>query len=137
MYKSLAVVAVFATAILLRTPTSGEAVKLTSRALHVVRLQSNRFVPAETRVAAGDTIRFINGQGGPHNVEFISDSISASARKIIDSAMPAPKIRELSSGMLILTNEAYSMVMPALPAGRYSFLCSPHAASMRGALIVP
>ena len=102
---------------------------------HIVRLESNRFVPAETRVTGGDTVRFVNGEGGPHNVEFISDSIPEKQRRLIDAAMTG-KIRVLSSPMLILRSEEYRLVIPALPPGRYAFLCSPHAASMHGALVI-
>lgn len=102
----------------------------------MVRLQSNRFVPAETSVAGGDTVRFVNAQGGPHNVEFIADSITASAQTTISAAMTGAKIGRLSSPLLILDGEEYRFVVPALPAGRYAFLCSPHAASMHGALVI-
>ena len=115
--------------------TTREAAKPTSAAVHVVRLESNRFVPGESRVATGDTVRFVNGEGGPHNVEFIGDSIPERQRRIIDSAMTG-RIRALSSPMLILRSEEYRLVVPALPAGRYAFLCSPHAATMHGALVI-
>jgi plastocyanin len=118
----------------LEVPTSRHAQKPASQS-HVVRLESNRFVPAETRVAGGDTVRFVNGEGGPHNVEFISDSIPEQQRRLIDGAMTG-KIRALSSPMLILRSEEYRLVIPALPAGRYAFLCSPHAANMHGALVI-
>ena len=117
----------------LALPISRQAEKPTSH-VHVVRLESNRFVPAVTRAVGGDTLRFVNGEGGPHNVEFISDSIPAAPRRLIDAAMPG-KIRALSSPMLILRGEEYRLVIPALPAGRYAFLCSPHAANMHGALV--
>ena len=103
---------------------------------HVVRLDPNSFLPAETRAAPGDTIRFLNGNGGPHNVVFARDSIATEARALIDAAMPQPKIMELSSGMLILQDEAYTIVVPRLRAGRYAFFCSPHYAQMRGAVVV-
>jgi plastocyanin len=103
---------------------------------HVVRLERNRFVPAVTQAAPGDTIRFLNGEGGPHNVAFDADSVPKDVRKVIDAAMPTPKIAEMSSGMLILQDEAYTMVVPQLGAGRYAFMCQPHYANMRGALVV-
>lgn len=93
-------------------------------------------MPAVTQAAPGDTIRFVNGEGGPHNVAFDADSISMDARAIIASAMPQPKIGAMSSGMLILRDEAYTIVVPRLGAGRYAFLCSPHYAQMRGTLVV-
>ena len=105
-------------------------------ATHVVRLERNSFVPAVTHATPGDTIRFVNGEGGPHNVAFDADSIARPLRPVIDAAMPKPKIAEMSSGMLILQDEAYTVVVPKLPAGRYAFLCTPHWATMRGAIVV-
>lgn len=105
-------------------------------ASHTVRLERNRFVPAVIQAAPGDTIRFVNGEAGPHNVAFDADSIPKDVRKAIDAAMPSPKIAELSSGMLILQDEVYAIVVPKLPAGRYAFVCSPHWAQMRGAIVV-
>ena len=107
-----------------------------SPATHTVRLDRNRFVPAVTQAAPGDTIRFVNGEGGPHNVAFEANSIPKDARALIDAAMPKPKIAALSSGMLILQDEVYTIVVPKLAPGRYAFLCSPHWAQMRGAIVV-
>ena len=103
---------------------------------HVVRLEGNAFVPAETRAAAGDTVRFVNGNGGPHNVMFVADSIPRDARKAIDAAMPKPKIGVMSSHLLLDPDESYTIVVPAVNAGRYLFVCLPHQANMRGALVV-
>ena len=103
---------------------------------HVVRLDRNSFIPAETQAAPGDTVRFVNGDGGPHNVAFVADSIAKDARAAIGAAMPKPKITDLSSSMLILRDESYTIVVPKLEAGRYAFMCQPHYASMRGAIVV-
>lgn len=105
-------------------------------ATHTVRLDGNSFIPAETRAAPGDTVRFVNGNGGPHNVMFIADSIPKDARKAIDAAMSKPKIGEMSSHLLLDPAETYTIVVPKLNAGRYAFLCLPHQANMRGALVV-
>ena len=107
----------------------------TPPAVHIVRLNANRFAPHEIRVAPGDTIRFVNGMGGPHNVQFIPDSIAPAARALLDAAMK-DRIGPLASPMFILEEETYVLVVPDLPAGRYPFLCNPHWANMRGALVV-
>ena len=104
-------------------------------ATHVVRLDRNRFDPREIRALPGDTIRFENGMGGPHNVQFMAESISVADRKRIDDAMTG-RIAPLTSPMFIIEGETFVFVVPALPAGRYPFLCSPHWANMRGALVV-
>lgn len=102
---------------------------------HLVRLEANRFVPADVRVAVGDTVRFVNGLGGPHNVQFMAESIPATIQKVLNDAMK-DRILSLTSPMLIVTDEVYTFVVPRLPPGRYAFLCSPHWANMRGALTV-
>ena len=108
----------------------------TTRAtMHVVKLEASRFVPAESRVAPGDTVRFVNGQGGPHNVQFMAESIPATAQRLINDAM-RDRILPLTSPMFIIPDEVYTLVVPALPPGRYAFLCSPHWANMRGSLTV-
>lgn len=104
-------------------------------ATHVVKLEANRFVPADSRVAPGDTVRFVNGQGGPHNVQFMAESIPATAQRLINDAM-RERILPLTSPMFIIPDEVYTLVVPALSPGRYAFLCSPHWASMRGSLTV-
>jgi plastocyanin len=102
---------------------------------HEVRLSGNRFTPSEIRVAPDDTIRFINGMGGPHNVQFMAESISVPAQAILNDAMK-DRILPLTSPMFLAEGEQYELVVPKLPAGRYPFLCSPHWANMRGALVV-
>jgi plastocyanin len=104
-------------------------------ATHIVRLESNRFVPAESRVAPGDTVRFVNGQGGPHNVQFMAESIPATAQRLLDDAM-RDRILPLTSPMFFVPDDVYTLVVPNLAPGRYAFLCSPHWANMRGAIVV-
>jgi plastocyanin len=105
---------------------------------HTVKLQGNAFVPAEVQASAGDTLTFVNGNGGPHNVEFVKDSVAEPARKLFEAAMPGGKYKlgPMSGPLLIDTDEKYRMVVPSVPAGRYAFLCLPHQVNMKGALIV-
>jgi plastocyanin len=103
---------------------------------HVIRLRSNRFVPTEVTARPGDTLRFVNGEGGPHNVEFVADSIATPSRRLLIAAMGKDTVRALGGPWLILADEAYQFVVPNLPPGRYPWLCAPHFANMRGALLV-
>lgn len=104
---------------------------------HVVLMQANRFEPAEPRVSRGDTVRFVNTSGGPHNVEFVADSIAAPARGKLEAVMGGEmKLGPLSGPLLIIDDESYSIVVPDVPDGRYAFLCLPHQAFMRGAMVV-
>ena len=102
---------------------------------HLVRLDGNRFVPREIAASPGDTIRFVNGAGGPHNIQFMAESISVANRALLDLAMNE-RILPLTSPMFLAEGETYVIVVPRLTAGRYPFLCSPHWAQMRGVLIV-
>ena len=105
-------------------------------AVREIRMTS-RFVPAEISARAGDTLRFINQAGGPHNIQFFVDSIPESARVLLEAAMPGEKIGPLSSPLLLGEHDRYDIAVPALPPGRYPFVCLPHFASrMLGTLIV-
>jgi plastocyanin len=110
-------------------------------ALHVVEMTSRgsgpRFEPAHTSLRAGDTVRFINVRGGPHNVQFFIDSIAVVARTLLDSAMGDARIGPLASRLLWDPEESYALVVPDLEPGRYPFVCAPHyTGNMTGALIV-
>ena len=97
---------------------------------------ATRFDPVETLAHPGDTLRFIN-RGGIHNVEFVADSLSDSVRRVLAQAMPGEKVGPLSSPLLLEPQERYEFLVPALPAGRYPFVCLPHAsAGMKGALVI-
>jgi plastocyanin len=110
-------------------------------ALHVVHMTSRgagpRFEPAHTSLRAGDTVRFINVRGGPHNVQFFLDSVAPDARGLLDSSLGESRIGPLAARMLWDPEESYVLVVPALQPGRYPFVCAPHYSSgMTGALIV-
>src|SRR5438552_18669708 len=101
-----------------------------------VRMTASRFEPGETLARAGDTLRFVNA-GGLHNVLFFADSIAAPARQLLVRAMTGDKIGPLASPLLIERGEQYQFVVPALPAGRYPFVCQAHyAMRMVGTLVV-
>ena len=106
--------------------------------VHEIRMTS-RFVPGRIVARAGDTLRFINQTGGPHNIQFFADSIPEDARDLLERAMPGAKIAPLSSPLLIIENAVYEIAVPALSPGRYPFVCLPHFGSrMLGTLeVVP
>jgi plastocyanin len=105
--------------------------------VHEIRMTS-RFLPAVTTANPGDTLRFINQSGGPHNIQFFADSIPEEARTLLAAAMPGEKLDQLSSPLLVLDQATYDIAVPALPPGRYPFVCLPHAGSrMLGSLVIP
>jgi plastocyanin len=111
------------------------------RTLHEVQMTSRgqgpRFEPAQTSVRSGDTVRFVNVRGGPHNVQFFADSIADGARVVLDSALGDTRIGPLSSRLLWDPQDTYVFIVPVLAAGRYPFVCAPHySGRMTGALVV-
>ena len=95
-----------------------------------------KFVPAEITVKQGDAIKFIMTSGGPHNVAF-QNVTDAGAKAQLDANMSGAKMGELSSPMLMQPNEAYTISFAKVPAGKYDFTCTPHAAmNMKGSVTV-
>jgi plastocyanin len=95
-----------------------------------------RFEPAELTVKAGDGVKYVMVDGGPHNVAF-QNVTDAAAKAQLDANMPGAKIGELSGPMLLQPNEAYTISFANIPAGKYDFNCTPHAAmNMKGAITV-
>jgi plastocyanin len=109
---------------------------------HVVRMSaepsknSYRFEPAELSVKPGDVLVFRVAAGAPHSVVFEPAGLSSATIVALNSAMPE-RTGQLSSPLLTATGKEYRMVVPEIPAGRYSYYCLPHRAyDMRGALVI-
>ena len=95
-----------------------------------------KFVPADLTVKQGDAVKFIMVSGGPHNVAF-QNVADAAAKAQLDANMSGAKMAELSSPMLMQPNEAYTVSFASVPAGKYDFTCTPHAAmNMKGSITV-
>ena len=95
-----------------------------------------KFDPANITVKQGDAIKFINVSGGPHNVTF-QNVADAAAKAQLDANMPGAKLGELSGPMVMAPNEGYTVSFAKVPAGKYDYICMPHAAmNMKGAVTV-
>jgi plastocyanin len=95
-----------------------------------------RFDPANTTVKAGDAVKFIMVTGGPHNVTF-QNVTDAAAKAQLDANMPGQKMGELAGPMVMQPNEAYVVSFAKVPAGKYDYICTPHAAmNMKGSITV-
>ena len=95
-----------------------------------------KFVPADLTIKQGDAVKFIMTSGGPHNVAF-QGVTDAAAKAQLDANMTGAKMGELSSPMLMQPNEAYTVSFAKVPAGKYDFTCTPHAAmNMKGSITV-
>ena len=95
-----------------------------------------KFDPANITVKQGDAIKFIMVSGGPHNVAF-QNVTDAAAKAQLDANMPGQKMGELAGPMVMQPNEAYVVSFAKVPAGKYDFICTPHAAmNMKGVITV-
>ena len=95
-----------------------------------------KFDPANITVKQGDAIKFIMVSGGPHNVAF-QNVTDAAAKAQLDANMPGQKLGELSGPLVMQPNEAYVVSFAKVPAGKYDFICTPHAAmNMKGTVTV-
>ena len=95
-----------------------------------------KFDPANTTVKQGDAVKFIMISGGPHNVAF-QNVTDAAAKAQLDANMPGQHLGELSGPFVMQPNEAYVVSFAKVPAGKYDFICTPHAAmNMKGSITV-
>jgi plastocyanin len=95
-----------------------------------------RFVPATVTIKSGDTVRWTNVAGGPHNVTFWSDSIPAGALTPLQTGMPQ-QMSPLSSQLLTAPNATYAVSFAGAPAGKYAYYCMPHLAlGMKATIVV-
>jgi plastocyanin len=95
-----------------------------------------KFDPANITVKQGDAIKFVMVSGGPHNVAF-QNVTDAAAKAQLDANMPGAKLGELSGPMVMAPNEAYVISFAKVPAGKYDYICTPHAAmNMKGTVTV-
>lgn len=96
-----------------------------------------KFVPAMIEAKAGDKIVFVNVSGGPHNVQFLADSIPAGSAAALDAAMLGDKLGELNGPLLTEPNQTYEISLAGLATGDYKFTCTPHMAmNMNGHLVI-
>ena len=95
-----------------------------------------KFDPANITVKSGDAIKFTMVSGGPHNVAF-QNVADAAVRAQLDANMPGQKLGEAAGPMLMQPNEAYTISFAKVPAGKYDYICQPHAAmNMKGVVTV-
>ena len=123
------------------TPAAGAATAAPATGTtHEVKMTGDasgyKFEPANITVKQGDAIKFIMVSGGPHNVAF-QNVTDAAAKAQLDANMPGQKMGELSGPMVMQPNEAYTISFAKVPAGKYDYICTPHAAmNMKGVVTV-
>ena len=96
------------------------------------------FDPADLTVKVGDTVRWINGSGFPHNVAFYADSIPQGAMVVIESVMPAEgKLGPMNGRILSELGDIFEMDFVNAPLGVYHyFSVVQEAVGMVGTLTV-
>ena len=126
------------------TPAAGAAGAATAApatgTTHEVKMVGDatgyKFEPATTTVKQGDAVKFVMVSGGPHNVAF-QNVADAAAKAQLDANMPGQKMGELSGPMVMQPNETYVVSFAKVPAGKYDYICTPHAAmNMKGVITV-
>jgi plastocyanin len=95
-----------------------------------------RFVPATVTIKVGDTVRWTNVSGGPHDVTFWSDSIPAGAASGLQARM-TQTTAPLTGPLLSAPNATYTISFAGAPAGTYGYYCTPHLAlGMKAKIVV-
>lgn len=97
-----------------------------------------RFEPSNITIKAGDAIKFVNENGGPHNVGFDPAKVPAPVQAQLGANMPGDhSMGPLESPLLLQPNEAYTVSFAKIPAGTYDIHCTPHLAlGMKGVVTV-
>lgn len=97
------------------------------------------FEPATLTIKVGDTVRWLNESGPPHNVQFLGDEIPVGAHDFLVQAYAgdAQKIGPMSGRFLMQIGETYEITFAGAPTGTYGYTCTPHQAlGMSGTLTV-
>jgi len=89
-----------------------------------------QFVPAKTQICKGDSVKWINNKGGPHNVVFDEDAIPSGVKQEAISMYEDGDPYQLGE-------EGEEFVMKFDTAGTYEYYCEPHrGAGMNAVLTV-
>ncbi len=95
------------------------------------------FEPANITIKSGDAIHFAAVSGFPHNVAFDGTTLAANVRAQLDANFGTEKDAELMSKMFVTAGEGITISFANIPAGTYSFNCTPHLAmNMKGTVTV-
>jgi plastocyanin len=99
--------------------------------VHVVNMELTNgqyvYSPVDLTIKVGDTVRWINVSGGPHNVAFYGDKIPAGAEDALNNLMPN-KMAPLQGPLMIDSMAVYDITFLGAPTGRYDYFCLPHEA---------
>ena len=125
------------------TPAGGEAAAAAAPAtgtVHEVKMevtnQGDRYDPSPLTIKVGDTVKWINYSGGPHNIAFYPDSIPSGAADALNADM-LNQMAPLNGPLVTDSLGVYQVTFANVPPGTYKYYCIPHEAmGMKGTLIV-
>jgi plastocyanin len=103
-----------------------------------MELRNGQYIydPVNLTIKAGDTVRWINVSGGPHNVAFYGDKVPPGAADVLNNIMPN-KMSPLQGPLLVDSAAVYEITFVGAPAGKYDYFCLPHEAlGMKATLTV-
>ena len=88
------------------------------------------FEPAAVAIKIGDTVRWLNVSGLPHNVAFYGDQIPAGAESFLmrQFADDAAKLGPMASYIMTQVGESFEITFTGAPTGSYGYFCTPHEA---------
>ncbi len=125
------------------TPAASGAVALApiTGTTHEIKMigddKGYRFEPANLTIKAGDGIKYVFVSGGPHNVAFDGATLAADVKAQLDANFGSQRMAELSSNMYMNAGESITISFANIPAGQYSYNCTPHLAmGMKGVITV-
>jgi plastocyanin len=94
------------------------------------------FKPSMVRIKAGQSVKFVNVSGGPHNITFDPQDIPDGAAPTLDADMPRQQAK-LTGPLLANPDDAYVITFKDAKPGAYKFYCLPHQSlGMQGTIIV-
>jgi plastocyanin len=99
-------------------------------AVHEVRMVLTeqgeyRYIPDELTIKVGDTVRWLNESGPPHNVAFYADRIPDGAAAVLNAAMP-DRMGELTGPLFVQIGVVYEVSFAGAPTGQCDYFCTPH-----------
>ena len=99
--------------------------------VHQVRMElrdgTYRYDPTTLTIKVGDTVRWLNVNGFPHNVSFYQDQVPAGAADFLRAAMPN-QLGPLNGPLLTDSLATYEITFAGAPTGTYNYYCIPHEA---------
>ena len=88
-----------------------------------------RFEPSALTIRVGDTVRWVNVSGFPHNVAFYADSIPVGASTVVDAVMPAEgKLGPMNGRIVSEAGDSFEMDFVSAPTGTYHYFSVPQEA---------